>query len=67
MNIKVKCDGVLIFSGYNPRATFSFLRTLVKNSVPFGIIASGKNDKIFLTKYKDNVLVVRSSKIISQK
>lgn len=50
---------VLIFSGYNQRAVVAFLRTLEKNRVSYGIIASSSSDTIFLTKYKEKVVAIR--------
>lgn len=52
--------GVVIFSGFNPRAVLAFLRTLVKTNVRFGIVASSETDEIFRTDYKDYVTAVRS-------
>lgn len=53
---------IVLFSGYNQRAIISFLRTLVSNNINYGIVASSKNDLIFLTSYSNNVLAVRKKK-----
>lgn len=53
---------VLVFSGYNPRAIYAFLRTLDYNHINYAIIASSNKDDILLTKYKDNVLYIRKEK-----
>lgn len=50
---------VIVFSGYNPRAVFAFLRTLEKSGVKYAIIASSDNDSILRTTYKKHVLAVR--------
>ena len=52
--------GIVIFSGFNPRALIAFLRTLIKTEVRFGIIACSESDDIFRTTYKDHVTAVRS-------
>lgn len=52
---------ILIFTGYNDRATVAFLRTLDSYKLPYAIIASSEEDRIFLTKYKNHVLAVRKS------
>lgn len=52
---------ILIFSGYNQRAIISFIRTLEKNKLDYGIIASSRDDIIFLTKYRKKVLCIRKS------
>lgn len=51
---------IIIFSGFNPRAAVSFIRTLETNGVTYGIIAKSEEDDIFLTKYSDRVFAVRS-------
>lgn len=55
---KKKC--ILVFSGFNPRAIFAFLRTLELKKVNYIIIAKSMYDDIFLTKYKEKVLAVRN-------
>jgi len=57
---------VIIFSGYNPRAVFSFIRTLEKNKLPYVIVANTENDSIFYTVYKKNVKYVRKTKFLSE-
>jgi len=51
---------VIIFSGYNPRAVVSFLRTLLANRITFYIVAKGNGDMIFQTYYAKYVVMVRS-------
>jgi len=61
----MKNKAVVIFSGYNQRAVIAFLRVLKKNKIPFGIIAKSKEDTIFLSEYKYNVLYIRKhSKLV---
>ena len=50
---------VLVFSGFNMRAVYAFLRTLEEKSISYAIIASSENDDIFMTDYKDKVLTIR--------
>lgn len=57
---------VIIFSGYNQRSLVAFLRTLVKNGVRYGIIASSDNDPILDTVYKSNVFAVRKKKALDR-
>lgn len=61
-----KQKAVIIFSGFNDRAVIAFLRTLEKNTIPYGIIASSKKDQIYNTKYADKVLAVREFKPIEK-
>ena len=49
----------IIFSGYNERAVFAFLRHLSINDISYAIIAADKNDRIFLTKYGKAVRYIR--------
>lgn len=51
---------VLVYSGYNPRAVFAFLRTLEKNDIKYCIVASSKDDTVFLSQYSDKVVFTRS-------
>jgi predicted ATP-grasp superfamily ATP-dependent carboligase len=51
--------GVIVFSGFNPRAVIAFLRTLEASEVDYGIIARSGSDEIFLTTYHARVLAVR--------
>lgn len=55
---------VLIFSGYNPRAVYSFLRTLDYNKTNYAIIAKSSDDDILLTKYKEHVLYIRNTEML---
>ena len=57
-NLTGKSKCIIIFSGYNPRAIISFLRTLNKHKVVYAIIAI-ENDFIYQTSYKERVLSVR--------
>lgn len=50
---------IVIFSGFNMRAVFAFLRTLEKNHLDFYIIALSQNDPIFKSKYSSNVISIR--------
>jgi len=54
----------LIFSGYNQRAVIAFCRVATKMNVPFHIIASSKDDTIFLTSYSLKVQAVRREKLL---
>jgi len=53
---------IVVFSGYNQRAVIAFLRTLSANNLSCFIIASSKDDPIFLTKYKKDVIATRKKK-----
>lgn len=53
---------LLIFSGYNPRAVYAYLRTINNNGIPYAIIASSEEDSILSTSYKDKVLYIRHKK-----
>ena len=55
-------SAIVIFSGFNMRAVFAFLRTLEKNHLDFYIIALPQDDSIFKSKYKQNVLISREKK-----
>lgn len=55
-------ESVLLLSGYNPRAVIAFCRWASRREVRFHLIASGKNDPVLLTKYADNVAIIRESK-----
>lgn len=57
---------LVIFSGFNQRAVIAFLRTLEKNKVSYAIIASHKDDTIFLTQYKDRVVATRQERFINK-
>lgn len=50
---------VLIFSGSNDRAVFSFCRLASIYNVDFFIIANGLDDFIFKSEYKNNVVFTR--------
>ena len=56
---------VIVFSGYNERALISFLRTLDGVGIDYAIIASSKYDSIFLTEYKNSVIVTREKEDLS--
>jgi len=49
----------LILSGYNQRALTAFCRKLSAMQAPFYIIASGKEDFIYQTRYKNKVKALR--------
>ena len=51
----------IIFSGFNPRAILTFIRTLERNSVQYAIIARDENDNILLSKYRDRVILIRDT------
>jgi hypothetical protein len=50
---------VLIFSGSNQRAVIAFCRYALSRSIPFGIVANGADDTIFLTSYSNYVIATR--------
>lgn len=50
---------VIAFTGFNQRASLSFIRVLKKSKTPFAIIAKDRNDSILLSDYKSNVAAVR--------
>lgn len=52
---------IVVFSGFNQRAVIAFLRTLEHLQVQYAIIASSKDDLIFLTSYKSKVATVREN------
>lgn len=57
---------ILIFSGYNERAVFAFLRTLSQNRIEnYSIIALSKQDSILRSIYRHKVGVIRDSKALS--
>ena len=53
---------IVVFSGYNQRAVVAFLRTLEKNKINYKIIASGLDDQVFFTAYKEKVVYTRKIK-----
>lgn len=53
--------GLIIFSGFNPRAVFAFLRTVEYCGVSYAIIAKSEKDTILLSQYKKNVLAIRTT------
>jgi len=55
---------VMLISGYNPRAVVAFCRWATQHKVSFHIIASGKEDPILLTKYADQVEIIRGTKAL---
>jgi predicted ATP-grasp superfamily ATP-dependent carboligase len=52
----------IIFSGYNQRAVFAFIRTLAAEKADFAVIAASKEDPIFDSAYADRVQDVRRSR-----
>lgn len=52
--------GVIVFSGFNQRAVFAFLRTVDKCNVPYAIIAKSGRDTILLSRYRSRVLAIRA-------
>lgn len=57
--------GIIILSGYNFRSIIACCRWASYCDVPFYIIASGKDDPIFHTKYKKQVYSVRQDSTLS--
>lgn len=55
---------VVVFSGYNPRAVITFLRTLCINYVSFVIVAKSEKDIIFKTVYRKNVIWIRQNEAL---
>jgi len=53
---------LVIFSGYNQRAIISFLRIVNKYEIPFVIVSSGSEDKIYDSLYADKVCYERKNK-----
>ena len=60
-------NAVLLISGYNPRAVIAFCRWAAQRDVPFHMIASGKTDSVWLTKYSEHVAITRESQELSVK
>ncbi|GAA4654151.1 hypothetical protein GCM10023142_12890 [Anaerocolumna aminovalerica] len=56
---------VVILSGYNMRAIIAFMRVCKEKEIPFYIIASGEQDSIFHTEYKEHVVYIRNDNDIS--
>lgn len=54
----------VVFSGYNQRAVVAFLRTLEQKGLQYAVVASSKQDTIFLTEYAKNVLATRKQKAL---
>jgi len=52
---------IIIFTGFNQRAVIAFIRTLVKFNIKYALIAKSKEDTIFYSIYKKNVVAVRKS------
>ncbi|GAB6091107.1 hypothetical protein [Spirochaeta dissipatitropha] len=52
----------LIFSGYNFRAVLSLCRFFTEQGIPFALVASDKEDDIFKTIYKKQVIMIRQDK-----
>lgn len=57
--------GVIILSGYNPRAVIAFLRVCDRCNVDYYIIATGKDDAILNTKYGKYVVYVRENQDVA--
>lgn len=58
---------VLIFSGYNNRAVVAFCRFATQKQIPFYIVTSNKNDLIYKTDYKSNIIFERTEANLSLK
>lgn len=56
---------IIVFSGYNQRAVLALLRTMTKLNILYHIIASGKNDTIFQTTYRNSVFYVREDQSLN--
>lgn len=54
--------GILIVSGYNMRAVVAFCRWADARRLPFYLVARDRNDPVFLTAYRDRVLLTRDSR-----
>lgn len=65
-NGKTSDSGVLIFSGYNPRAVIAFIRTLIITEIKFAIIAASAEDCILSTDYNSHVAAIRSVKSLDK-
>lgn len=58
-----KADGIVVFSGYNPRGVIAFLRTLQQLDIKdFIIIARDERDELFMTAYRDDIFYIRKNK-----
>lgn len=55
----------LIFSGYNQRAVIALCRYFKNINQPFVIVSSGVEDFIYLTDYKNNVVLERTDKTLT--
>lgn len=51
--------GVVVFSGYNERAVFAFLRVLRRHGIDSFIVANGAWDRVFDTSYTSRVVFRR--------
>ena len=60
--MNTKC--IIIFSGFNQRAVIAFIRTLEKNKLQYGIIATSNGDTILDTEYASKVIVIRQFKVL---
>lgn len=60
-----RSEGIIIFSGYNPRAVMAFCRVASRTRVPFAIIASSSRDLILRSKYAAQVAAIRRSPALS--
>lgn len=54
-----KC--VIIFTGYNNRATYSFIKTLDSNFIDYILIARDSEDSVLNSKFKDKVSIIRKN------
>lgn len=66
MSKQLQSDGIVIFSGYNPRGVLAFLRTLNDLSIDkYIIVARNREDEIFDTKYRNDVFYVRNNNALA--
>jgi len=56
---------ILIISGYNYRGIIAFLRFCKQNNIKAYILASGDNDLLYLTDYKNQIICSRKSDQLS--
>lgn len=54
----------VIFTGYNDRAVITLCRFFRMHNLKTALVASGVEDLIFKTDYKDNVIYIRKNKIV---
>lgn len=58
-------NGILILSGYNIRAVVAFCRWARKKGVPFHLVARNESDPVFLTNYRDAVVLTRENESLN--